>query len=546
MAPLLDTQFQSTSQSTQGQDQFEWIGPTSASANANVAGANDAGAPASALEKPALNISNSLSSIFFHNIYNDEETAGMAQQDISEARQDDAGADIPSTLLQLMNENPVVTDIKSTPRCATPINFDVNPLLFTQPGMTVPPVDVSPQFKGPNPLLQSSVPNDAGFTPPNDSTSIIDNNSSNDQYNSLFTYLMNANQEASTPVNDYYSIHTPVASDMSLSPYQRGRLESGVSGSSANGGSEDFLMMQGDSLSDATSVTYLDEHNLSKFNDFSNMEMNSNNNTLGGVDTGNDRFNTENNTMARGRLFSSFSEVETLNEEMKEALNEARLQLPISLPSQGLSLYSEEGDGEAMAEERRRTGRDVAGTDMAVLNNHQDMDSNDECNEFDTGDSESDRENNDCHSEDGDNNNDSDDDTNISRSTSYDESGEVKREVMAVKRARNHPRAKSIGSGSAAFAGSIIGKTDKQFKCNKCTSSFTRKTRLTEHVNRVHLGKIYHFKCNQCGTRLSSKENLTRHSIVHTDKFKCKRCNRRFDRSYRFQRHLEKCNMAHY
>ncbi|ODQ48175.1 hypothetical protein PICMEDRAFT_15991 [Pichia membranifaciens NRRL Y-2026] len=541
MAPLFDTQFQSTSQSTQGQDQFDWVGPASVGANANT----KANAAAPALEKPALNLSNSLSSIFFNNIYNDAETAGVAQQDIPETRQDDAGADISSTLLQLINEKPLVTDMKSTPRCATRLNFDVNPLLFTQPVTGIPPADVSPQFKDPQSISQSGVNND---------NNSITNNSNNtdEQYNSLFTYLMNANQDVSTPANDYYSIHTPVASDMSLSPYQRRRLESGVSGSSANGGSDDFLMMQGDLLSDATSVTYLDEHSLSKFNDFSNMGMNPNTNTLGGVDTGSDRFNTDNNTMARDRLFSSFSEVETLNEEMKEALNEARLQLPISLPSQGMSLYSEKGDGQGVAEGSSRRRSDVTSAHTGGLNNYQDMDSNDESNEFGTGDSESDGENNGDDDDNGDNN-DSDDDTNISGNCSDDDSfegtGEVKRGAMAVKRARNHARGKSAGSGSTAFAGGLangIGKTDKQFKCSKCTSSFTRKTRLTEHVNRVHLGKIYHFKCNQCGTRLSSKENLTRHSIVHTDKFKCKRCNRRFDRSYRFQRHLEKCNMAHY
>lgn len=87
--------------------------------------------------------------------------------------------------------------------------------------------------------------------------------------------------------------------------------------------------------------------------------------------------------------------------------------------------------------------------------------------------------------------------------------------------------------------------SDKQFKCTQCSSSFTRKTRLTEHMNRVHLGKVYHFECEQCGTRLSSKENLTRHSIVHTDKFKCHGCDRRFDRSYRYLRHIEKCSRLH-
>lgn len=87
-----------------------------------------------------------------------------------------------------------------------------------------------------------------------------------------------------------------------------------------------------------------------------------------------------------------------------------------------------------------------------------------------------------------------------------------------------------------------MSKNAKMFKCDTCSSSFTRKTRLTEHKNRVHLGKVYHFECKTCGVRLSSKENLTRHKIVHTDKFKCNKCERRFDRSYRFQRHIEKCD----
>lgn len=87
-----------------------------------------------------------------------------------------------------------------------------------------------------------------------------------------------------------------------------------------------------------------------------------------------------------------------------------------------------------------------------------------------------------------------------------------------------------------------LSKNAKLFKCDSCSSSFTRKTRLTEHKNRVHLGKVYHFECKLCGVRLSSKENLTRHKIVHTDKFKCNKCDRRFDRSYRFHRHVEKCD----
>lgn len=87
-----------------------------------------------------------------------------------------------------------------------------------------------------------------------------------------------------------------------------------------------------------------------------------------------------------------------------------------------------------------------------------------------------------------------------------------------------------------------MSKNAKLFKCDSCPSSFTRKTRLTEHKNRVHLGKVYHFECKICGVRLSSKENLTRHKIVHTDKFKCDKCDRRFDRSYRFHRHIEKCD----
>lgn len=115
--------------------------------------------------------------------------------------------------------------------------------------------------------------------------------------------------------------------------------------------------------------------------------------------------------------------------------------------------------------------------------------------------------------------------------------------TITSKRIVNKNKRDSVVSVGKSKRNSTSSTNEKQFKCKKCSSSFTRKTRLTEHVNRVHLGKILHFKCEQCGTRLSSKENLTRHSIVHTDKFKCDFCNRRFDRSYRFQRHLEKCNL---
>lgn len=126
----------------------------------------------------------------------------------------------------------------------------------------------------------------------------------------------------------------------------------------------------------------------------------------------------------------------------------------------------------------------------------------------------------------------------------YETSNSRRRNTIGYTIPIGSKRNSSVSSTSShpATSNRRMSKNAKMFKCDSCSSSFTRKTRLTEHKNRVHLGKVYHFECKICGVRLSSKENLTRHKIVHTDKFKCDKCDRRFDRSYRFHRHIEKCD----
>lgn len=551
MEPLLDAQLQGPTLSNQSQDNMEWSGPVGCRGEGNIT-SNASDNSASSVEKPQLNNSNSLSSIFFNNIYNDVDSSGVGNSATLETDKDDTGADIASAMLRLLNENAAVPDLKSTLRCATPIDINVNPLLFA--------TSASPNTAyndNNNNNNNNSNNNTSEFKEPQLSLSpdmtkkATTNAGSNEECESLFTYLTGAKQQPNTPANDYYSIHTPIASDSSLSPYQRDRLGSGVSTGSGFSERDDFLMIPADSLSDATSVTYLDEHNITKFNDFSSIDASINYNNS---NTTFDNF--DKNNMIRDRLFSSFSEVETLNAELDETMNEARLQLPISLPSQGTTNFYLGG-----AETLNETGvtQEACDTTNCSINLH----SHEECNEADhceshcgshcDSESEGENTNTDYNCNDDDESDYSDGPEN--KNEDEDEgsvNGDVKRGVMALRRARNFQKAKRVGSApTTAFSTSKTNniaatKTDKQFKCNKCSSSFTRKTRLTEHINRVHLGKIYHFKCNQCGTRLSSKENLTRHSIVHTDKFKCKRCNRRFDRSYRFQRHLEKCNVSHY
>ncbi|GME70345.1 unnamed protein product [Ambrosiozyma monospora] len=102
----------------------------------------------------------------------------------------------------------------------------------------------------------------------------------------------------------------------------------------------------------------------------------------------------------------------------------------------------------------------------------------------------------------------------------------------------SHQRNTSISS-----AGSLnsISNEDKRFKCAQCDASFTRKSRLNEHIRKVHEGRRKNYTCDKCSKHLSSRENLNRHKVIHTDKYKCPSCGKRHDRSDRFHRHVIKC-----
>jgi uncharacterized C2H2 Zn-finger protein len=398
--------------------------------------------------------------------------------------------------------------------------------------------------------------------------------------------------------NEYYTFNTPAETNVSLSPNQRNSLISEDSignrtgtGLAGSAGSDDFLYS-----SDMTSQTYLDEAQAIltadtllvddlKFDLFSSQAPFYNYQHVTGP--ANARANAHHsisgpsaNYFNDSKLMPSFSEVESLRDEINE-INEARSQLQYSifLPSQGgedivddLILAARDGsnmnlsgspcNGQLQEQEPvckqeeidTDTCHNHGPEDCGHNHTHGDIDDDDDDdNEYDDADEDEEEqlEDNECSdsSIDSDENYSDSEGRKGTRSNRYKTPRNKTRRSSALANNKK-PKRNSITIRKTSVSSSNDGitsvrrnvKHEKQFKCSKCTSSFTRKTRLTEHINRVHLGKVYQFKCEECGTRLSSKENLTRHSIVHTDKFKCLKCNRRFDRSYRFQRHVEKCN----
>ena len=55
---------------------------------------------------------------------------------------------------------------------------------------------------------------------------------------------------------------------------------------------------------------------------------------------------------------------------------------------------------------------------------------------------------------------------------------------------------------------------EKPFKCNICSSAFSRKENFVKH-QRVHTGE-QPYKCNECSYACSKKGNLIRHQLTHT------------------------------
>ncbi|ODV82685.1 hypothetical protein CANARDRAFT_10345 [[Candida] arabinofermentans NRRL YB-2248] len=81
----------------------------------------------------------------------------------------------------------------------------------------------------------------------------------------------------------------------------------------------------------------------------------------------------------------------------------------------------------------------------------------------------------------------------------------------------------------------------KQFECNECPRSFTRKDRLLKHQRDKHSDFTPEYVCEVCFKSYSTDDDLKRHKIVHTDRFKCNRCGKTHDRLQRYQNHIVKC-----
>jgi hypothetical protein len=501
--------------------------------------------------KPPLISTNSLSNLFFNDIYqkhslnNDKiNTVPMISQQGSKLNSTFTPHNnlLASSFMNQSNSNvlsSMINDIKATPRCLTPLNGEINSFYFPTPSTTA-----NEDMKN---LQNSFNKNNA-------------NNNSDALYNALFNYPQkqlnlgdNVVDSNDVIINNHYTFNTPADSTVTLSPYQRNSITSTATTTTTSSFPDDS-----DNLDNINNEELLIINNNYKGEMGMNMNMNMNVDMNMNIDMGiNDITFQPLDMLFKDRMMTNSNEVEVLNDE----ISDAQIQLQILLPSQ---------QGLSNSNNTNQVNNEINDNDNkpSIINNLNHLESVDEANGLHYKDNTN---------EDNDNyrikNNDPitvvgdgvDDLEDINASAiDDDESSDYedtlyKRNVNKRKRQSitNNSRKKNNNNSNKKVKKNGVNNNkldaknnnssngnNKQFRCTQCTSSFTRKTRLTEHVNRVHLGKVYHFKCEQCGTRLSSKENLTRHSIVHTDKFKCKKCNRRFDRSYRYQRHLEKCSMV--
>ncbi|KAG0672275.1 hypothetical protein C6P40_003460 [Pichia californica] len=466
--------------------------------------------------KPALNPANSLSCIFFNNIYNevsfDENLNNNNNITNTTSNNDNINTNTTNNIAANLDL------FKSTPRCSTPIYYEN--LMFANTSLQ------NHQNVNDNDLSKKNIP-------------------SADQYENLFAYPLNANKLTHiSSTNEYYSVGTPTTSDCSSSsPYQRSNFDSSSTGINSKydyrSHTISYPTSEISSVDDnyLTRITLNDQLNQDidlirkRLDPFPSLWDNSNNNSMNHNNTINYNINHHDDDSNNNR---------------------PHLQLPVSLPSQVTFENFDNNDDEDNNNKKENDNNDndcdnENDNDNDNTNDNDNDNHNDNYSESDNNDNENYSDNNNRsdnddyeNNDDDNNNNNHSDDHNDSSSndSAYTVSSKINRQRTSKSKYSSANRfSKNVSSSSSASHKA----SDKQFKCTKCSSSFTRKTRLTEHINRVHMGKIFHFKCNQCGTRLSSKENLTRHTIVHTDKFKCGKCNRRFDRSYRFQRHLEKC-----
>ncbi|XP_042209149.1 zinc finger protein 501-like [Homarus americanus] len=78
--------------------------------------------------------------------------------------------------------------------------------------------------------------------------------------------------------------------------------------------------------------------------------------------------------------------------------------------------------------------------------------------------------------------------------------------------------------------------TGEKFQCSECTSSFTQKSRLVQHM-RVHTGEM--LQCSECTSSFTQKSQLVQHMRVHTgEKFQCSECTSSFTQKSRLVQHM--------
>jgi len=70
-------------------------------------------------------------------------------------------------------------------------------------------------------------------------------------------------------------------------------------------------------------------------------------------------------------------------------------------------------------------------------------------------------------------------------------------------------------------------------KCSNCSSRFPSKKRLIKHH------KSHELKCSTCGKLFQSSRKLLRHIRIHTKKFLCALCQRRFSTRYSLKLHTK-------
>ena len=82
----------------------------------------------------------------------------------------------------------------------------------------------------------------------------------------------------------------------------------------------------------------------------------------------------------------------------------------------------------------------------------------------------------------------------------------------------------------------------KNYSCNICHMSFSRSNNLLTHKIRMHGFREKQFECTLCDKKFHAQQQLTRHLAVHTGikPFICNQCPASFSRKDRLSSHLQK------